>query len=72
MRYEGGTNMKIDLLKLFIKSTILFVLALVIADKFLDYTGIKTMVYALSLAIIIPLVSLGIDYIKYYFTEKHV
>lgn len=72
MRYEGGTNMKIDILKLFIKSTILFVLALVIADKFLDYTGIKAMVYALSLAIIIPLVSLGIDYIKYQFTEKHV
>lgn len=72
MRYEGGTNMKIDFLKLFIKSTILFVLAVVIADKFLDYTGIKTMVYALSLAIIIPLVSLGIDYIKYHFTEKHV
>ncbi|PGS97724.1 ABC transporter permease [Bacillus anthracis] len=64
--------MKIDLLKLFIKSTILFVLALVIADKFLDYTGIKTMIYALSLAIIIPLVSLWIDYIKYHFTEKHV
>ncbi|KMP94270.1 hypothetical protein [Bacillus cereus] len=64
--------MKIDFLKLFIKSTILFVLALVIAHKFLDYTGIKTMVYALSLAIIIPLVSLGIDYIKYHFTEKHV
>ncbi|MED1640059.1 ABC transporter permease [Bacillus thuringiensis] len=64
--------MKIDFLKLFIKSTILFVLALVIADKFLDYTGIKTMVYALSLAIIIPLVSLVIDYIKYHFTEKHV
>lgn len=72
MRYEGGTNMKIDLLKLFIKSTILFVLALVIADKFLNYTGVKTMVYALSLAILIPLVSLGIDYIKYHFTEKHV
>lgn len=72
MRYEGGTNMKIDVFKLFIKSTILFVLALVIADKFLGYTGIKTMVYALSLAIIIPLVSLGIDYIKYHFTEKHV
>ncbi|MDF9552177.1 hypothetical protein [Bacillus cereus] len=32
--------MKIDLLKLFIKSTILFVLALVIADKFLGYTGV--------------------------------
>lgn len=57
--------MKIDFLKLFIKSTILFVLAVVIADKFLDYTGVKTMVYALSLAIIIPLVSLGGDYIKY-------
>ncbi|MDF9553670.1 hypothetical protein, partial [Bacillus cereus] len=42
MRYEGGTNMKIDLLKLFIKSTILFVLALVIADKFLGYTGVQT------------------------------
>lgn len=64
--------MKINFLKLFIKSTILFVLALVIADKFLDYTGIKTMVYALSLAIIIPLFSLGIDYMKYHFTEKHV
>lgn len=72
MRSEGGTNMKIDFLKLFIKSTILFVLALVIADKFLDYTGVKTMVYALNLAIIIPLISLGIDYIKYHFTEKHV
>ncbi|WP_324627839.1 hypothetical protein [Bacillus paranthracis] len=34
--------MKIDLLKLFIKSTILFVLALVIADKFLGYTGVQT------------------------------
>lgn len=64
--------MKIDFLKLFIKSTILFVLALVIADKFLDYTGVKTMVYGLSLAIIIPLVSLGIDYIKYHFADKHV
>lgn len=64
--------MKIDFFKLFIKSTILFVLALVIADKFLNYTVVKTMVYALSLAILIPLVSLGIDYIKYHFTEKHV
>ncbi|MBE7128063.1 ABC transporter permease [Bacillus mycoides] len=64
--------MKIDFFKLFIKSTILFVLALVIADKFLNYTSVKTMVYALSLAILIPLVSLGIDYIKYHFTEKHV
>ncbi|PEA32978.1 ABC transporter permease [Bacillus toyonensis] len=64
--------MKIDILKLFIRSIILFVLALVIADNFLDYTGVKTMVYALSLAIIIPLVSLGVDYIKYHFTEKHV
>ncbi|MFB5562036.1 ABC transporter permease [Bacillus cereus] len=64
--------MKIDFLKLFIKSTILFVLALVIADKFLNYAGVKTMAYALSLAILIPLVSLGIDCIKYHFTEKHV
>ncbi|PEI73403.1 ABC transporter permease [Bacillus wiedmannii] len=64
--------MKIDFFKLFIKSTILFVLALVIADKFLNYTGVKTMVYALILAILIPLASLGIDYFKYHFTEKHV
>ncbi|MEH7216452.1 ABC transporter permease [Bacillus toyonensis] len=64
--------MKIDFLKVFIKSTILFVLALVTADKFLDYTGIKTMVYSLSLAISIPLASLGVDYIKYRFREKHV
>lgn len=72
MRYEGGTDMKIDFFKLFIKSIILFVLALVIADKFLDYTGIKTMVYSLSLAISIPLLSLGVDYIKYCLREKHV
>ncbi|KAB2444979.1 ABC transporter permease [Bacillus luti] len=64
--------MKIDFLKVFIKSTILFVLAVVIADKFLDYTGIKTIIYALSLAISIPLASLGIDYIKYCLREKHV
>ncbi|ENQ3081146.1 ABC transporter permease [Bacillus multifaciens] len=64
--------MKIDFLKMFIKSTLLFVLVLFLTDKFLDYTGIRTMVYALSLAISIPLASLGIDYIKYYLTEKHV
>ncbi|PEW57172.1 ABC transporter permease [Bacillus cereus] len=64
--------MKIDFFKLFIKSTILFVLALFIANKLLNYTGVKTVVYALSLAIIIPLVSLMIDYIKHHFTEKHV
>ncbi|TXR94741.1 ABC transporter permease [Bacillus sp. SH7-1] len=64
--------MKIDFLKMFIKSTILFVLVLFIADKFLDYKGIKTMVYAVSLAVSIPFVSLGIDYLKYCLREKHV
>ncbi|MED1287309.1 ABC transporter permease [Bacillus mycoides] len=64
--------MKVDFLKLFIKTTILFVLVLFLADKVLDYTGIKAMVYALSLSISVSLTSLGIDYIKYYFREKHV
>ncbi|GMR68007.1 MULTISPECIES: ABC transporter permease [unclassified Bacillus (in: firmicutes)] len=64
--------MKFDFLKIFIKSTILFVLVLFIADKFLDYKGINTMVYALSFAVIIPFVSLGIDYLKYCLREKHV
>ncbi|MBJ7997743.1 ABC transporter permease [Bacillus mycoides] len=64
--------MKIDFLKLFIKSTILFVLTLFLADKVLGYTGMKVIVYSLSLAISIPLASLGIDYIKYHLTEKHV
>ncbi|RAN86491.1 ABC transporter permease [Bacillus sp. SRB_28] len=64
--------MRIDFLKVFLKSTVLFVLFLFLANKVLDYTGAKLMLYALSLAISISLTSLGIDYIKYHFTKKHV
>jgi len=63
---------KIDFLKLYIKSTILFVLVLFIVNKTLDYTGMKLTFYALSLTVSVSLTSLGIDYIKYRFTEKHV
>jgi hypothetical protein len=56
--------MRIDFLKVFLKSTVLFVLFLFLANKVLDYTGAKLILYALSLAISISLTSLGIDYIK--------
>ncbi|PEU16788.1 ABC transporter permease [Bacillus sp. AFS019443] len=64
--------MKIDILKVLLKSIILFILFLVLANKIFDYTGMKLMLYALSLAISISLASLGIDCIKYHFTKKHV